>query len=383
MNSGNKDKIIDMTNKINTVIPERIKEARIYRGLTQQELADELNITRQAITKYESGICTPLLDVLLNIAKILDFPINFFYKKRMVCKEQGEVYFRSQAIPSKKKEMLEQKLDYLSTEVVYFIESHLNLPKVNLIDIDYKTEYSKEDINKIVKQLRNHWKLGIKPINNLTYVMQENGCIIAKLSLGSEKTDGFSKWMWNRPYTFINMDKDAAVRARFTLAHELGHIILHRNLKNGEDLKKREKEANYFAGEFIFPSEAAIDEIMPITLDSLIPLKSKWGISIGALVIRCLDLELITDDRYSLLQKQISKRKWRIHEPLDDIIKCETPQLFNEAFNLLIDNEIITKHDIVDSILFSEDELINICCLDHNFFEEKKITFKPKLEIVK
>ena len=383
MFSGNKDIIIDITNKLTAVIPDRIKEARIYRGLTQQDLAIKVGVSKQAICGYETGTKNPSIDVLSNISQGLDFPINFFYKEKVVCDNQGEVYFRSSAIPCKKKEMLEQKLIYLSTEVVYFIENYLTLPKVNLVDVKYKEEYTYSDINNIVKQLRTHWGLGTKPINNLTHIMQENGCIIANLTLNSDKTDGYSKWMWNRPYTFINIEKEASVRLRFTLAHELGHIILHRNLKNGEDIKKREKEANYFAGELLFPSEVAIDEIMPVTLDSLIPIKSKWGISIGALVRRCFDLELITEDRYLLLQKQISKRKWRKFEPLDDMIKCENPQLFQEAFSLLIEHNIITKSDINNSILFSENELLNICCLEPDFFKEKRISFKPRLEVVK
>ncbi len=383
MFSGNKDNIIGFSNKSNAVIPDRIREARIYRGLTQQELANELKLTRQAIYNYEAGINTPLSEILLQLSNKLDFPINFFYKKRVECNDQGEVYFRSSALPSKKKEMLEQKLTYLSTEVVYFIEKFLNLPEVNLVNVNYKEEYTIADINNIVKSLRNHWGLGSKPINNLTYIMQENGCIIARIALESEKTDGYSKWMWNRPYTFLNMEKDAAVRARFTLAHELGHIVLHRNLKKGENIKKREREANYFAGEFLFPSDAALEEMMPVTLDSLIPIKAKWGISIGALVRRCSDLELITEERYLLLQKQMSKRNWRIFEPLDDVIKCETPQLFGEAFKLLIDNKLITKPDILSSILFSENELISICCLEPDFFQENQITLRPKLKIVK
>jgi hypothetical protein len=79
----------------------------------------------------------------------------------------------------------------------------------------------------------------------------------------------------------------------------------------------------------------------------------------------------------------ISKRKWRTFEPLDDVIKCEEPQLFDEAFKLLIENGVMTKSEIENSILFSEDELINVCCLDPDFFKEKKLSMKPRLEIVK
>ncbi|MFL0196957.1 ImmA/IrrE family metallo-endopeptidase [Clostridium sp. WILCCON 0269] len=384
MNSGN-NKILNykVKDKSKAVIPERIKETRIYRGLTQRELGEKIGLTRQAINSYEAGTNVPPLNVLLEISKILDFPINFFYKERVVCENQGEVYFRSRAIPCKAKDMLELKLKYLSTEIVYFIEKYINLPKLNLIEVEYKEEYTINDIINIAKRLREYWGLNDKSVKNLMYVMQENGCIIARLNLNSKKTDGYSKWLSERPYTFLNTEKNAAVRTRFTLAHELGHIILHHNLRDGEDIRRREKEANYFAGEFLFPSEAVVNEISFVSLDALVPIKNKWGISIGAIIRRCLDLELITEERYTTLQKQISKRKWRTFEPLDDIIKCEEPQLFSEAFKLLVDNGIMTKSEIQNSILFSDDELINICCLDPSFFKEEKLSIKPKLEVVK
>lgn len=377
------DNLEKITNK-ETAIPDRIKEARIYRGFTQQELANAIGLSKQSVCKYEIGKNKVPVDVLIKITNILNFPIRFFYKKKIATENiDGEVYFRSSAIPSKKKDMLIQKLNYLSAEITNFIELYIKLPVINLIDVEYKKEYSNQDIGNIVKQLRHHWGLSDKPIDNLTYTMQENGCVIARLFLDSEKTDGYSKWIGERPYTFLNTEKNAAVRARFTLAHELGHIVLHRNLKKGENIKKREKEANYFAGEFLFPNETVLDEIAFVTLDALLPLKAKWGISIGAIVRRCLDLELITEERYLLLQKQISKRKWRTFEPLDDTIKCEKPRLFNEAFNLLIDNGVLVKSDILNSILFSEDELVKICCLEPSFFKEKSISMKPKLKIVK
>ncbi|URZ15473.1 helix-turn-helix domain-containing protein [Clostridium felsineum] len=383
MKSGNKIVNLVATNKVRSVIPERIKEARVYRGLTQHDLAEEIGVTRQAICKYETGVNIPPVDMLLEISRKLDFPINFFYKKRVENCNEGEIYFRSSTIPSKTKDMLKQKLNYLSTEIVYFAEKYINLPQINLIDIKYKNEYNMDDIKNIAKSLRKHWNLGNKPISNLTYIMQENGCIVAKLTLDSNKVDGYSRWLNNRPYTFIDIKKNAAVRARFTLAHELGHIILHRNLKSGENLKRREKEAHYFAGEFLFPSEAVMDEISYVSLDSLVPIKYKWGISIGAIVRRCLDLELITEERYTTLQKQISKRKWRKFEPLDDVIKLEEPQLFKEAFNLLVDNGVMKKSEIVNSILLSENELTDICCLQKDYFKEEKLTINPKLSIIK
>lgn len=365
------------------IIPDRIREARIYRGFAQKELAEKVGITKQSVCNYEKGLNEPTTEVLIGLSEALRFPINFFYKQKKMMDEEGEVYFRSSTIPAKTKEMLKQKLSFLANDIVGFIEEYINLPELDVVNVPYKAEYSKNDISSIVKELREHWGLLNKPIPNLTHVMQEHGCVIARLNLDSDKTDGYTKWVNDRPLTFLNTEKDAAVRARFTLAHELGHIVLHRNLKPGENIKKREGEANFFAGEFLFPSDSVLDEIVNITLDSFVPIKQKWKVSIGVIVRRCLDLELITEDRYTMLQKQISKRRWRTCEPLDDRIEVEKPQLFKEAFSLLDENHILSKDDISDLIAFDKEELVELCCLPHDFFEDRQLSMKPKLRIVK
>ena len=376
-------KTFNLSGGIKKIIPDRIKEARIYRGLAQKELADMVGVTKQSICNYEKNLNEPTTEVLIRLSEALRFPINFFYKQRRTIDDAGEVYFRSSAIPAKTKEMLEQKLRFLANDIVGFVEDYINLPELDIIDVPYKSEYSKDDILRIAKELREYWGLSSKPIPNLTYVMQEHGCVIARLSLDSNRTDGYTKWINGRPITFLNTEKDAAVRARFTLAHELGHIILHRNLKPGEDIKRREKESNYFAGEFLIPSDSALDEIINISLDSFIPIKLKWKVSIGVIVRRCLDLDLITEDRFTLMQKQISKRRWRTYEPLDDMIEVEKPQLFKEAFTLLNENNILSKDEITDLIAFDKNELIELCCLPHDFFSDGQLSIKPKLRIVK
>lgn len=353
------------------IIPGRLKDARIYRGYSQQDLADKINVSKQSVSSYEKGNKNPSIEVLSNISKTLKFPFDFFYKE-MKYKEINPVYFfRSMSIPKKNKEMLYKKLEYFNSEILGFCENYINLGKNNLVEVERKDYFTQEDIRKIVKDIRQKWGVHDSPINDLMYLMQKNGCIVSYINLNSEKTDGFSCWIEDRPIILVNNIKDSATRLRFTLAHELGHIILHKNLKNEESLKQRETEANFFAGELLFPTEQASNEIYSTTLDSFIPIKYKWKISIAAIIRRCLDLELITEDRHLMLQKQLSKRKWRIVEPLDDMIKNEEPRLIQDIFDLLISKNIVTKNYIIESICFDDEELIEICGLRDDFFKEE------------
>jgi len=252
-------------------------------------------------------------------------------------------------------------MEYFNSEILGFCNKYINLSKNNLIEVDKKDFFSHDDIREIVEELREKWDIYDAPINDLMYLMQKNGCIISYINLNSDKTDGFSCWIEGKPIILINNVKNSATRLRFTLAHELGHIILHKNLDSNESLKQREAEANFFAGELLFPTEQVINEVYSTTLDSFIPIKYKWKISIAAIIRRCLDLELITDESHLILQKQLSKRKWRKVEPLDDIIKNEEPQLVQDIFDLLINNNIVTKSGIADYIRFDDEELTKIC----------------------
>lgn len=352
------------------IIPERLKDARIYRGYSQQELADKIDITRQAISSYEKGKKNPSIEVLTNISMELKFPFDFFYKDVEKQEIEPVYFFRSMSIPKKTKEMLYKKMEYFNSEILGFCNRYINLSKNNLIEINKKEFFSQDKIREIVEELRGKWGIYDSPINDLMYLMQKNGCIISYINLNSDKTDGFSCWIEDRPIILINNVKNSATRLRFTLAHELGHIILHKNLDSNESLKEREAEANFFAGELLFPTDQVINEVYSTTLDSFIPIKYKWKISIAAIIRRCLDLELITDERHLILQKQLSKRKWRKVEPLDDIIENEEPQLVQDIFDLLVNNNIITKNGIIDNIRFYDEELIEICGLREDFFKE-------------
>jgi Zn-dependent peptidase ImmA (M78 family) len=102
----------------------------------------------------------------------------------------------------------------------------------------------------------------------------------------------------------------------YDLAHELGHIVLHRwieqvDLENKTILKEIEAEADKFAGAFLLPSTSFPNEIYTARLDAFVPLKERWKVSIQAMVYRCRDLDIIDADQALNLYKQISFRRWR------------------------------------------------------------------------
>lgn len=63
-----------MTNNIG----KKIKQLRNSRTLSQQELADKVNITRSTISNYEIGRRTPHLKDLQKLAEVFGVGLDFF-----------------------------------------------------------------------------------------------------------------------------------------------------------------------------------------------------------------------------------------------------------------------------------------------------------------
>ena len=167
----------------------------------------------------------------------------------------------------------------------------------------------------------------------------------------------------------------SSCRIRFSLAHELGHILLHsyvtnEDLKNKDFLDKIEKEANTFASCFLLPRESFILDVNALSLEYFMLLKEKWKVSISALIYRCKELELIDNNLNLSLRKRISAKRWNKIEPLDDTIPYENPQLFKQALEFIIQNSNTKKGDILFYFSYNQKDLSDIVGCDKNFWND-------------
>ncbi|KXG73825.1 helix-turn-helix domain-containing protein [Thermotalea metallivorans] len=361
------------------IVGERIKQARLYREMTQEDLADLLGIKKQTISKYEKGDITISTDIIFKLRNALKFPVKFFYTPYTNSeKKESIIYFRTKNIPKKTQAHLEQTIRLLDEQIMPFYLQYIDFPKPDIPDlskyISYGTcGYKKEDIKVVAQKLREYWNLGEKPIGNLAYLLQTKGFILIKKEISQNKTDGFSKWINNIPYIITSSNKDSAVRSRFDHAHELGHLILHNGVGEEEQGSKHiEQDADYFASEFLYPSDVFIEEIkeLPLSMETFIRLKEKWKISIQALIRKCLDLHLISEEKYTYFQKRISFKGWRTREPLDNVLVIEKPRILRDAAELLLEHNKITKQQIADEIPLDKDDIIDLCNLPKDFFSE-------------
>ena len=176
------------------------------------------------------------------------------------------------------------------------------------------------------------------------------------------------------------------MRLRFDAAHELGHIILHRNLSPKDfytqaNFKLIEGQANYFASAFLLPEETFSSDAVVPSLSLLRLIKSKWKVSIAAMIKRMRNLKLISQEREQRLFANLSRRGWRTREPLDDQIEPEGTRLFQRAFELLLESNLINSDDLVNNLGINLDDLESAVGLP-NFFDRRRNIIKfPNMHI--
>ena len=179
------------------------------------------------------------------------------------------------------------------------------------------------------------------PISSVVSLLEANGITVCRCGIEGETVEAFSFWNGNRPFVVLASEKTAAARSRFDAAHELGHLILHRwigadELEDPKILKLIEREADRFASAFLLPRKSFPSEIFTTRLDAFVSLKKRWRVSIQAMVYRCKQLGVFDEDQVTNLYKQISARRWRTHEPLDDELPLEQPRRLQRAIEMVI-----------------------------------------------
>ena len=354
--------------------PERLKEARISKGLSASNLAELLEVSRQAVTQFESGKVTPKVETLNKITAILGMEISFFLHPSSQY-QAGAIHFRKRASAKvRSQDKIKARLTWIG-DIVCYLQQYLDFPQPDHGRSVNNGGFAAEEIEKIAMDLRMKWKLGTSPIPNMMGLLENHGFFISKMRMNEEELDACSVEVFScgemHPLVCLSFDK-TAVRSRFDLAHELGHMVMHAHI-SAEDLKseelhrRMESEANYFAGAFLLPRDSFLRDVYSLTsLGSYELIKSKWKTSIAAMLYRVKDLDCISGYQYTNLQRQRTAKGWRKFEPLDDVIEHERPAMLKNAIYALLENDIQSKGDILRNLPFPVTELESLCGFDRN-----------------
>ncbi|ELA7568199.1 TPA: helix-turn-helix domain-containing protein [Vibrio alginolyticus] len=356
----------------------RLTQAREALGLTKVALATLVNVSGATITQWESGKQNPQEDKLKLLANALGQSTHWFLKP--VPKESCAPYFfRSLSAATKAgRTATKIKLDWLA-EISTTLEKYVDWPKLNLpASTKSFNAISDLEIEELALEFRERLKLGQGPIKDLMLAVESAGIICGRSEIGFDKLDGLSNWQNadERAYILLSTDKQNAIRSRFDLAHELGHMILHKNVSaesiNQVSHKEIERQANLFAGSLLMPAESFARDINKPTLETFLTLKPRWKVSIAAMIFRAHQLDIITDLQKSNLYKNLSAKGWRLREPYDDQVRSETPRLLSRACNMLVDAGI-TKDDLLDQLGLKANLVEELCELPENFFNASPV----------
>jgi Zn-dependent peptidase ImmA (M78 family)/DNA-binding XRE family transcriptional regulator len=370
-------------------IGERLREARQVRGFRSNELAEILDISPQAISSYETGKKTPSPVIADALAEKLNVPPHFF--TRPAPPEHGQpVFYRSMSAATKQaRERAEWRLRWLES-LARYVSASVEFPAVNLPEFDVSgnpLNLSDQDIEDLAEDARKFWRMSDGPVANMVYLLENQGVIVARDALGNVTLDSLSVFS-DRPYVMIGTDKGTAVRWRYDAAHELGHLLLHRNLnpkslvKPG-DFKLIEGQAHRFAAAFLLPMAPFAEDFFAASLDTLRAIKPRWRVSIAMMIMRARDGNLISDEVKRRLFINYSRRQWQRSEPLDDTLEPEIPGMMRKAVELTVTHGAQSGAGFAEDVALSPVDIESLCALQRGYLhavDEPQVSLRADTE---
>lgn len=300
-------------------IGERLKMARTMNGFSQRDLASRAGVTATAISKYERGVMVPSSGVLLKLSSALRVRVEYLMRPDVYPIHLTVPAFRSTDLSEKEEGMVKEKTRewlerYLEVEDLFDLEQQAR----SSIPLGYPIRITGiQEVEQVAVKLRQEWELGNHPIESLTDLLEEKGIKVGTIS-APDSFDALAFWYDDMTPVIIIRDGVPGDRQRFSIAHELGHLMV----EPSRDLDK-EKVAHRFAGAFLVPEEVARAELgvsrKRLDLFELHLLKHQYGMSIQAWVHRAKDLDIIPDGEYHRIFDYLNAMGWRKCEPGDQI----------------------------------------------------------------
>ncbi len=342
----------------------RLREAREARGLTGTSLADLLGVSPQAISQYEGNHASPHPEVFFRLAAQLNLPAAFFTQPPDD-EPEGTTFFRARTATTKTEQTMARHRMRWLRRIATQINRYVEFPSVSFPPVSECewADLSDTRIEAAAHQARSYWHVGDGPVGNVVWLLENNGAVASRGVLASNSIDAFSALRPGEPpWVFLGADKSSAARSRFDAAHELGHILLHRQtseatLADARSRKQIETQADKFASAFLLPSEGFAADFYRPTLDALRIIKSKWGVSIAAMIMRARDLSIISEDTARRLFIARARRGWSRQEPLDEIVPAEEPLLLRKSFALIFDEAVASPAQVMAELPYSAQDI--------------------------
>jgi Zn-dependent peptidase ImmA (M78 family)/DNA-binding XRE family transcriptional regulator len=308
----------------------RVRQAREVLGLSQTDLAKDVGVSQPSLANYERDLTPVPQQVLEQLIDRTGFPAPFFNKDAPPPVAAETLLFREHSRLRARDRNRARITAELAYELLVSIGVGRRLPALQLPDQSFATP---DEAAGAVRAC-----LGIdsdRPVDHACRALERGG--VRVLQIPQTVDDGarlqaFSGWgglELQEPIITLYRTS-AGDRLRWSLAHELGHIVLHRRMPKEEDA---EFQANKFASSFLLPRRAFLESLQGnITLTSLADLKRYWRVSMQAMIMRAASLGAIDERRKRSLFVQLSRRGWRTREPI--AVPPEKPRLLRQLVEI-------------------------------------------------
>jgi Zn-dependent peptidase ImmA (M78 family) len=316
-----------MSNKVKVAHSAMLVLARESRGMTQTDvaaamssLAGETAVSQGYVSRAESGRLAVSGERLELYAKALRYPSH------LLCGE-GEVHgigvglvhhrkrasLGAQALRRIHAQLALSRLQTRALVAAVAVEQPHRFRHIEVDDLDTAADAA--------RSLRKEWELPAGPVARLVEVIEEAGGFVLIRDLETRELDAVSQWANGEAPLFLLNQHAPTDRFRWSLTHELGHIVMHTEPGSSS---VQERQADEFASEFLMPASSIRAGLQgEVDLNKLLSLKQQWGVSMAALARRALSLGVIGDWQYRNLMIEMSALGYRTQEP--GLIAAERP----------------------------------------------------------
>lgn len=348
--------------------PEMISLRRRMLAVSQAQLALETGIAQGTLSKIEQGIKEATPEVLFRLAEALKCPESFFFQNE---REYGapmstHAMFRKKAATGQK--VIDRLIADLNIRIGH-IRKFLSTVEFSpeLPFPQYDVDDFNGDIAAVAENVRRAWLMPRGPIRSLTEFAERAGCLVIHCDMEDAKIDGVSYRIPGLPpVVFLNRNQPAD-RMRFSLAHELGHLVMH-----AYPHPSMEQEADEFASSLLMPASDIGPELNGLTIEKAAYMKPQWRVSMAALIYRATVLKRIDKYKSDYLWRQMSIRNFRLREP--------SAVDFDREKTSVIDALVDT---LVNQMGYTPDELAELLHLHYSELSEMYSLHPRGLRVVK
>lgn len=332
---------------------QQISLARDFRGYSQENLAGQIGIKQGTLSKIEKGVLEPSIELVNRMADTLNLPNTFFYEDISYLGLPATFFRRRMSVSQQFLKRIAAQINVSRLHLKKILDAfHLDSFKALHLD-GYR------GAQEIAKKYRQTLGIPAGPIANLTEIIEQHGIIVIRTNLGTNLVDGFSIVEQNMPPLIFMNHRIPGDRWRWTIAHELAHIVLHGFSAQPEQDKDIEVEAHAFAAEFLMPAEDIRGYFATgFNLTKAAGLKPFWKVSIQALIMRAADLGYLSQHQKARMMAKLGLMGYRKTEP--NTVPQEQPRMLRAMVDYFLSSMGISLDGFCKMISIQPAELTDL-----------------------